>query len=41
MLIGLILTIIGMTGLGLVKYIDDQTTFIFLAGAMRLITGIV
>jgi predicted MFS family arabinose efflux permease len=41
MLVGLILTIIGMAGIGTVNYIEDTIPFAIVSAAMRLISGIV
>lgn len=41
MLTGLIATFIGMTGMGLIAYIDDQVWFILISSLLRLVTGIV
>jgi hypothetical protein len=41
MLCGLILTLIGMVGMGLVAYIENTMAFILVSASLRLITGIV
>jgi hypothetical protein len=41
MLTGLILTLIGMSGMGLVAYIEDPLTFCLVSGGLRFVTGVV